>query len=122
MENLEIITEIPAENQKITILKLVGSLTFETNKKLENTIQELIDSNKVHLLMDCSQLEYINSAGIGLLLLVFGRAKKLDGNVKLMCVSSKIRSIFRLTGLFHNFEIYDTRESALASFPENLNN
>ena len=84
------------ENGASVILKIVGRLDTSTAPALEAAVDGCsADVNE--LILDCSVLEYISSAGLRVLL----KAQKLmnvRGTMKLIGVNEAIKEIFDITG------------------------
>lgn len=76
-------------------LKLTGWLDTMNAPALEEEVNAL-DSSVSALVVDCTYLEYVSSAGLRLLVAVY---KKMNGNMTLQNVSEDILSIIRMTGL-----------------------
>ena len=77
-------------------LKIIGRLDTTTAPELEATIDGCIAGIK-DLVLDCSALEYISSAGLRVIL----KAQKLmnaQGNMKLTNVNETIMEVFDITG------------------------
>ena len=77
-------------------LKIVGRLDTTTAPELEATIDGCIAGMK-ELVLDCSALEYVSSAGLRVIL----KAQKLmngQGNMKLTHVNETIMEVFDITG------------------------
>ncbi len=55
--------------------------------------------------VDCSNLEYISSAGLGVLLMTQKRLKAAGGELSLVNVNHHIRDVFRYSGLDQVFKI-----------------
>lgn len=66
-----------------------------------------VTMNKVNAscVVDFAELEYISSAGLGMLLGVQKRLGETGGGLKLMNMNRHIREIFRMAGFDHIFEI-----------------
>ncbi len=78
------------------ILKIAGRLDTATAPELEAAIDGCISGIK-ELVMDCSALEYVSSAGLRVIL----KAQKLmnaQGNMKLTHVNETIMEVFDITG------------------------
>ena len=83
-------------NADVTTLKLIGRLDTTTAPALETTVDGCI-SGVQQLVMDCSALEYVSSAGLRVIL----KAQKLmnaQGNMKLIGVNETIMEVFEITG------------------------
>ena len=77
-------------------LKIIGRLDTTTAPELEATIDACIAGIN-ELVLDCSALEYISSAGLRVIL----KAQKLmntQGNMKLTHVNETIMEVFDITG------------------------
>ena len=77
-------------------LKVIGRLDTTTAPELENTVDACIPGIK-ELVLDCSALEYVSSAGLRVIL----KAQKLmnaRGNLKLTHVNETIMEVFDITG------------------------
>ena len=67
--------------------------------------QEFLDSVGDDCVLDMSELEYISSAGLGVLLRTHKRLMASGGGLKLIGVNSHIRDIFSYSGFDKLFEI-----------------
>ena len=77
-------------------LKIIGRLDTTTAPELEATIDGCAAGIK-ELVLDCSELEYVSSAGLRVIL----KAQKLmntQGNMKLTNVNETIMEVFDITG------------------------
>ena len=77
-------------------LKIIGRLDTTTAPELEATVDGCIAGLK-ELVMDCSELEYVSSAGLRVIL----KAQKLmnaQGTMKVMNVNETIMEVFEITG------------------------
>lgn len=82
-------------------LKLSGWLDTESSPLFEEEINAL-DESTTSLILDCSALEYISSAGIRQ---IVAAHKKMDGALTLIHVSDEIMSIIKMTGLTKKLRI-----------------
>ena len=79
-----------------TTLKIIGRLDTTTAPELETAIDTCTAGLK-ELVLDCSELEYVSSAGLRVIL----KAQKLmnaQGNMKLTHVNETIMEVFDITG------------------------
>ena len=77
------------------VLKLTGWLGAQSASLLEEEFNTL-DSTVSSLILDCTNLEYVSSAGLRQFIIIY---KKMKGNMTLQNVSDEIMSIIRMTGL-----------------------
>ena len=73
------------------------------------TAQTFLDRVQGPVTMDCSRLEYISSAGLGVLLKTQKRLMAADGKLRLSGVNRHLRDIFEYSGFDQIFEIDPAR-------------
>lgn len=99
------------------VLKITveGRLVAACSEEFKETISGWLAENR-YLLFDLSQMNHIDSSGLGALVYVLQKANAQDGTVKLACLQARPRIVFDITKVYRIFEIYDSVEAALASF------
>jgi anti-anti-sigma factor len=75
--------------------------------------QEAADSS---IIVDCTQLGYISSAGLRSLLILGKRLEKGRGRLLLCGMSGFVLEVFQLSGFNHLFTVVDTVEEAHGLF------
>ena len=98
------------------ILDLHGSLDGHTAMKFDQYLQSLTGAGYVHLILVCQKLDYISSAGIGVLAGVIKRCRDAKGDLRLCSVEEKMQRVMQIIGLLSLVRIYDTDKGAVASF------
>ncbi|MGB2605213.1 MAG: STAS domain-containing protein [Candidatus Sulfotelmatobacter sp.] len=79
-------------------------------------LQPLLQSDRPRIVLDCSQVQHMDSAGIEMLLNCMGEAMKRDGDIKLANLSPVSAAILELMRVDRLFEVFDTAEEATRSF------
>lgn len=79
-------------------------------------IQEAIDGGARHVVLNLSDLKWINSTGLGFIVAVFHMLKAADGDLKMCAPNERIAHIFITTRFDKVIGIYDTEDEALSSF------
>jgi anti-sigma B factor antagonist len=105
-----------ARKSKSIVLKLNGKLNATAVNALKGKVDSLMEQNKKLLVLDMSQIEFVDSSGLGCLVACFRKASKLGGDIKLAKVQDSVKSLFELTRLHRLFEIHDDVMSAQNSF------
>jgi anti-sigma B factor antagonist len=101
----------------VALLELNGRLTMGgATEALETELRSVIVRGHPNLLLDCSQVNGIDSGGIGTLVRYRATAQKHGGSLKLLNPSARLRAALELVGLFKVIESFDDKTSALASF------
>ena len=92
------------------VFNLEGKLDTVTSTDLEKEIMDSIDDVK-ELVIDCTKLEYVSSAGLRVLLAALKIMNK-QGSMKVTNVCEEIMSIFEMTGFNEILTIdNDTKEN-----------
>lgn len=100
-----------------TVLQPQGEIDFATGPQLKDAITECLVAGDVHLVVDLSKVDFIESTGLGALIGGRRRAHTLRGSLRLVCTEEQMLKIFRITGLDKVFSIHDTVEQATAQPP-----
>ena len=85
-----------SENGTELILTLVGRLDTMTSKQLEGEMPSLVGKKSV--ILDFSQLEYVSSAGLRVLLVMQKTMNAQGGSLNLTGVRPEVNEIFDITG------------------------
>ena len=100
--------------QRCLIVRLNDELDHHNAIKIREKTDKLIDRNHVkHIIFDFSGTDFMDSAGIGVIMGRYIKMVFLGGKVAVTNVSSAIDRIIRLSGLYKIIEKYETVESAL---------
>jgi anti-anti-sigma factor len=103
------------EQDGIKILTLSGRLDGDGSIRLHERINEEIDYDKDSLLLDMSEVEYISSAGLRVLILATRMIKNEFG---LCNPTSMVREVFTMTKLDSALFIYDDMAAAIQSMSD----
>ena len=101
---------------KCMIIGIKGRLDTINYSILEKRLMELIDKNTSKILVNCSQMDYVSSSGLRILLMALKRITMLKGKFVLCSLQENIREIFEISGFTTIFEIYPNENEALRVF------
>lgn len=99
----------------VTILELGPRLTLIEGTELRDTVHELLEEGRSSVLLDCAQLGFIDSQGIGLLIRTWMSAGKGE-KLKLFSLTSRVKEILQIAGLLKIMDCFDDVGAALQSF------
>ena len=88
------------QSGSILTVKPEGRIDTKTSPILESDIQKYIDSTD-NIILDFTNVDYISSGGMRVLLALHKRLKKKGGTLKVINVKDSIYDIFKLVG-FHS--------------------
>jgi anti-sigma B factor antagonist len=99
-----------------SVIELSGDLDAHTSVQLEQTIQGLLDKNRINLVVNFQKLNYISSAGLGVFMSFIDDIRARGGDIKFTNMSEKIYQVFDLLGFPLLYEFYDEEKKAVAKF------
>ncbi len=101
------------ENDEILMFVLSGRLDTTQCDYLYSVIEKQIEKGRKKLILDCFDLQYVSSLGLGMMLRIHSKMKKLGGDVRLVGVSGLVADVLRVVKLDRILQIYDTVEAAV---------
>ena len=105
------------EREGILILDIHGRLIVgEPVAELRERISSLAESGTKSLLLDMQHCDYIDSTGLGGLVIGYTTMKKAGGAMKLLNVTRRNIELLVLTKLTTVFEVFDDEQDAINSF------
>jgi anti-sigma B factor antagonist len=105
------------QSQDVVILDLKGRLTAGLGDQiLREAIDELLAENRRRILLNLSEVAFLDSAGVGELVSGLKTARRFGAELKLLNVGDRVYSTLEMARLLHTFEIYSDEEEAIRSF------
>ena len=103
--------------EKATVITLKGSLLADLQTKdILQHVTDSIQDNHSNFVVDLSELKFINSSGLGMLLTALTKARKAGGDVLLANVPEQVSNLLVITKLNNIFQAKDSVQDAIASF------
>jgi anti-sigma B factor antagonist len=99
----------------VNIITLSGELIDRNQSNdLVQEVEELLESSEKKYVLDLSELRYINSSGLNVLIHLLTKARKAGGEAIVANVSKKVNELLIITKLNTVFTVTDTVENALS--------
>ena len=101
----------------VTILALSGRLVLDDGDALlRQRVDDLVTRGQLKIIADLTALDYVDSAGIGILIANYLSVRRKGGDLKLLRLSSRTHHALEITHLLTVFEAFETEEDAVRSF------
>jgi len=120
------VREKPKENEKlrvssseergVAILSLFGFVDRHTIELLDNSLSRLLEEGKARIVIDCAELTYISSNGMGVFISYVSKARSMGGDIRLCNMRDIARTVITMLGLHRLFEVFDSRAAAVDSY------
>ena len=101
----------------ISVMELTGQLTLGNRlMEVEHTIKECIAKGSRKLVLDLSRLTFMDSAGIGMVMLCSGTIQQAGGRMLIVGAEGKVRKVLELTHIHEVIGMHSDLASACAAF------
>jgi anti-sigma B factor antagonist len=106
------------ENQVegVTVLALKGRITAGEVTPVREKITQLLAEGRNKIVLDLANVDYIDSTGLGNLVISYTQVKKADGALKLLNLNKRNVELLALTRLHTIFEVFAQETDAVNSF------
>jgi len=103
----------------VVILDLKGKLTAGLGDQLlREAIDELLAESKRHIVINLSEVAFVDSAGVGELVSGLRTARRFGAELKLLNLGERVYSTLDMARLLPTFEIFEDEAAAVRSFGE----
>ncbi|MDQ2087706.1 STAS domain-containing protein [Herbivorax sp. ANBcel31] len=86
-------------------VSLSGEVDIYTSQELKDNLYRVVESNKKDLIIDCKELDYIDSTGLGIFVGALKKAKQHEKKITITNLKDNIKKLFIITGLDKIFEV-----------------
>src|SRR5580698_210060 len=101
----------------VTVVDISGRVTLgEGTSAIRDTLRDLTAKGNKKLLLNLSDVSYIDSTGIGELVAGFTSAADAGGTVKLLGLTKHVKDVLQITRLYTVFEPHEDEAEAVLSF------
>ncbi len=101
----------------VTVIDAVGRITLgEGASTFRDAIKDLAGKGNQKILLNLSEVSYIDSSGIGELVSGFTTVTNHGGQLKLIGLTKRVKDLLQITKLYTVFEVYDDEAHAVRSF------
>ena len=105
------------EREGITVLEMKGRITLgKEATAMRDKVSELIAGTTRNLVFNLAGVDYIDSTGLGALVMCATTVRKAGGNVKLLNLNRRNIELLVMTRLATSFEIFTDEGDAVGSY------
>ncbi|MBI5645971.1 MAG: STAS domain-containing protein [Ignavibacteriae bacterium] len=104
-------------NLQIAVLEPRGSIIGgDETDELKQKAKDFLDQGNKKLILDLSNVTYLNSSGIGAVVSIHTAYAKAAGKVKVCGLDKGVKNVFVITSLTRVIDVEETRDDALKNF------
>jgi anti-anti-sigma factor len=97
------------------VVRATGEITIEHSPSLHKSLVEICAQKPDKLVLNLSEVNHIDSSGVGTLVEIYRRIDRINGRMYLVGMTRQVRGVFEITKLDQFFLMADTEEEALES-------
>ncbi len=103
--------------KKISVVRLIGRLDAHNAPMVQSKIDEFLEDGKEHkLVVNMSEVEYISSGGIRIMVRLVKHIRRIGGELTLCDLQVAVSDVFEMVGFDTFFSIYKSEKKAIDSF------
>jgi anti-sigma B factor antagonist len=103
--------------EPVAVIALYGELIDRTQaQELTDLVNRLSEEGQNKFVLELSELKYMNSSGLNVLINALTKARKNGGDLVIAGISKKVKELLLVTKLNSVFTVTDTIEEAVARF------
>jgi anti-anti-sigma factor len=97
----------------VTVVSVFGRLDVDAVEEIGNSLKEIAAEKAVRLVLDLSDVSYMSSRGLSLLLELMHAARETGGTMRLAGVQPLVNEVLEISGARLLFNLYDTVDEAV---------
>lgn len=105
-----------ASGRSVRVLNLKGQLDAHTFPALQRELEDLVSNDHSRVVLDCAGLEYISSAGLGVLKKMTREFRGKKGDIRLAQLPPKIDNVVSLLGFSQVLRTFKGLDEAVQSY------
>jgi anti-sigma B factor antagonist len=98
-----------------TVMDVRGEVDIYTSSLLRERLVEVVEAGARLVVVDLTQVEFLDSSGLGVLVGALKRLRTVGGDLSLVCSQEKLLKIFRITALDRVFTLHKSVEAATSA-------
>jgi anti-sigma B factor antagonist len=100
----------------VSVLVLNGFIDRHTIEFVDKTLKDLLARSRAKIVVDCAELTYISSNGMGVFISYVNKARNLGGDIRFCTMRDIAKTVITMLGLHRLFEVFEARDEAVESY------
>ena len=100
-----------------TVVRVVGELDMDTSPQLQDFLQEVADAGARQVVLDYTDVTFMDSSGLGLLVVWYKTLRDRGGRLSLAAVRRNVRTVLTMSAVDRVIDVHDTVDAAEDSMP-----
>ena len=101
----------------VVVLKISGRIILGRDcQQVEWKVEDLAREKKTKIVLDLSGCDHVDSSGVGIIMMCYGKARKSGGDLRLAGVTGNVERTLKTVNLERIFQFYPTATTAAQGF------
>ena len=102
--------------ESVAVVRLEGNLDTNTSTDAPESLNQLIDGGASKLLVNFTDVHFVSSAGLRILLATAKKLSGSGGNLRISNLNETVAEVFEISGFSTILDVFGSEEEALQSF------
>ncbi len=99
----------------VAVLLPAGFINAHTVRDFEDALEKLVQDGRYMILVNCKDLNYISSAGLGAIMGLIETVREHEGDILLSNLQDNVFAIFDTLGFTQLYRVFSDEEQAMAA-------
>ena len=100
------------QDGSVAVLRLVGRLNMVAAPQLKSGIDETVEGGRPRVVVDLSEVSFMDSSGLGALIAGLKKARQASGDLRITGVTQQVATVLKLTNLDKVLRAHPSVEAA----------
>lgn len=106
---------IQKEINSTPVISIIGEIDLYNSKELYEYLEEWIQKKIYTIILDVSQVPFMDSSAIGTLVNISHKLKKYSGSLKIINPKGSVAKVFKITNMEIHLSLHSSIENAFSS-------
>lgn len=107
-----------SQQDELSVIRLEGFVDAHTAPQFERAVQSELEAGHTRIIVDCTKLNYISSAGLGVFMSFIEEIRESGGDIKICGLVPKVKHTFEILGFQDIFDMVDDLSTAAQRFAQ----
>jgi anti-sigma B factor antagonist len=105
---------VSGDGDRFCVVSVAGEIDVASAPSLAAKLEEVVDRGRVEIVLDLSEVTFLDSSGLAVLVKYLKRVLPAGGQIRLVVTNRAVRQAIEITHLDTVFAVYDDLDAALA--------
>lgn len=105
-----------SQEENVVVVEIPKYLSADISEDFKDFLYDLVDREKIRIVIDLSHAEYVDSSGLGAIVSRLAYCRSLKGDIRLASPSEFMTSLLKITHLDQVLKVFSDVKDAVSSF------